>query len=126
MQRQIQVSFIDAIKRGFVEKYCCFKGRASRSEFWWMWLVNLVISVAVIAIEAMTGVDYLRYLVSLFLLLPMLGVLIRRLHDVGKGGGWFLIAFVPLANLMLIFWVFKESDPFDNRFGPIPDTIEVD
>jgi uncharacterized membrane protein YhaH (DUF805 family) len=34
----------------------------------------------------------------LAIFLPSLAVIVRRLHDVGKSGWWFFIAFIPLVG----------------------------
>src|SRR5215207_11740727 len=36
------IGFVDAVKRGF-RKYATFKGRASRSEYWWWTLFTFVV-----------------------------------------------------------------------------------
>jgi uncharacterized membrane protein YhaH (DUF805 family) len=38
-------------------------------------------------------------------IIPSLAVLVRRLHDTNRSGGWFFIAFVPLvgAIILLVF-----------------------
>lgn len=38
------ISFGGAVTR-FFKKYATFSGRASRSEFWWWYLVNVVVAI---------------------------------------------------------------------------------
>jgi uncharacterized membrane protein YhaH (DUF805 family) len=95
-------------------KYADFNGRASRSEFWWFFLFNLLVSAVV---NTISHSDRLESLVSLALLLPDLAVGARRLHDIGKSGWWQLlmltgIGFVPL----LIFWS-MDSHKEENQYG---------
>ena len=38
------MSFGESVKTCF-QKYVTFKGRARRSEYWWFWLLNLIVSI---------------------------------------------------------------------------------
>lgn len=115
------IGFTDAIRICF-EKYACFTGRATRAEFWW-WMLFTWIVAAVTSILTFLGTagNVIYYLISLALFLPSLGVAWRRMHDIGKGGGWYFINLIPLVGTIIwIIWCCKESEPFDNRFGPRP------
>lgn len=49
------------------------------------------------------------------------GLMVRRLHDMDKSGLWSLLAFVPIANLvLLIMLLFVGGTVGENRFGPQP------
>jgi len=66
-------------------------------------------------------------IISLLLLLPSLGVAVRRLHDVGKSG-WLLIGMIiPVVNIvvgiMLLIYYLKDSDRGTNKYGPSPKYI---
>lgn len=64
-------------------------------------------------------IPFVGWLVSLAMLIPDLAVSWRRLHDMGKAGGWYFIAFVPIVGwIFAIIWYCTKSEPFDNRFGP--------
>ena len=43
-------------------------------------------------------------------IVPAVTVQVRRLHDIGKSGAWFLLSFVPLGSLVLLYWAFQPSD----------------
>lgn len=66
-------------------------------------------------------------IIGLFLLLPALGVLVRRLHDIGKKGWILLLYLIPLVNivvgLLVFIWTLKDSDPAENQFGPSPKYV---
>jgi uncharacterized membrane protein YhaH (DUF805 family) len=49
-------------------------------------------------------------------------VAVRRLHDVGKSGWWFLLVLVPLvgALVLIFFFYIKDSEPGANQYGPNP------
>ena len=82
-----------------LSKYATFSGRASRPEFWWFFLFQLLVSLA----ASMLG-DMASALVNLALLVPALAVGARRLHDIGKSGWWQLIMLTVIGLLVLIYW----------------------
>ena len=92
------MNFGQAISTCFA-KYATFSGRASRPEFWWFFLFQILVSIA----ASMLG-DVVAGLVSLALLLPALAVGARRLHDIGKSGWWQLIMLTVIGLLLLIYW----------------------
>ena len=110
-------------------KYAQFKGRASRAEFWQYIMVYVVINVAFsLLVQLFGSVKALYYIVmalccivALVLLVPTLAVNVRRLHDIGKGGGWIFVNMIPLiGGLWYFFLMIKEGEPQANRFGEKP------
>jgi uncharacterized membrane protein YhaH (DUF805 family) len=72
---------------------------------------------------AILGLDFISTLFGLAVLLPGIGVAIRRLHDIGKTGWWLLIGFVPLVGLIvLIYFYVHEGDSGSNEYGANPKT----
>jgi uncharacterized membrane protein YhaH (DUF805 family) len=113
---------VEAFKRVVMERYAQFDGRATRAEYWWFFLANLLISVV---IQVLIGVSDLFLIVSLIvslaLLIPGLAVAVRRLHDTDRSGWWMLIALIPLVGIIvLIVFLASEGDPGPNQYGP-PD-----
>lgn len=136
---QLQVSFGEAVKRAF-SQYCCFSGRASRSEYWWFYLFNILIVAALQIMQiivvggaaaggsyggAMAGVGIfvvLQWIWCIVALLPGLGLFVRRLHDIGKGGGWIFIGLIPIVGaIVLLVFACQESEMQPNRFGEVPN-----
>lgn len=94
-----------------LSKYATFTGRASRPEFWWFFLFQILISLA----ASMLG-DAVAGLVSLGLLLPSLAVGTRRLHDIGKSGWWQLIMLTVIGLLVLIYWWVQPTVEGSNEY----------
>ena len=108
------------------DKYSDFKGRAGRTEYWLFVLVNVAISIvyqilvsvsgdsatARLVISAIFGLFYLAILV------PGLAISVRRMHDIGKGGEWIFINFIPVIGaIWFLVLCIKEGEPAANRFG---------
>lgn len=111
-----------------LKKYAVFSGRARRAEYWWFVLFNIIIGLALGAIDGVTGtysseagLGLLGGLYTLAVLLPGIAVTVRRLHDTGRSGWWFLIFLVPVigAIILLVFMVL-DSKPGQNQYGANP------
>ena len=87
-------SFIAAIKV-CLAKYADFKGRASRSEFWWFHLAQLLF-VFVLSI----GTEVWQGILALALLVPHCAVGVRRFHDANLSGVGFVIPFTVVNVYM--------------------------
>lgn len=121
---QRQLTFKEAVERALKQNYCNFNGRSSRSEYWWYVLFNACVSIAVAILFCWSNDVYniVNCLVGLALLLPSLGVAVRRLHDINKSGWWLLIVLVPIVGaILLIVWFCKDSDMTPNQYGPVPN-----
>lgn len=156
--RQHTVSFTSAVRSGF-QNYCKFRGRASRSEFWWFIVFYYIVQIGIIAWITSTiptsvyehdmnlimnsgsfsllGYNndiyqsglmqqirsnpvYLGF--SILMILPLLGLAWRRLHDIGRTGAWLLLAFIPVAGPIVLFVFFcLPSQKFTNEYGPVPN-----
>jgi uncharacterized membrane protein YhaH (DUF805 family) len=120
---------LDAV-RSVYRKYADFSGRATRSEFWLVWLFHslaiVVLSFAAAAAGSMASIA--NTAIGVFVLgsiIPTLALTVRRLHDTGRSGWWLLLGFVPvIGGLILLFWYMLPSTPGPNRFDapPMPAT----
>ena len=113
------MNFTTAVKTCF-RKYVDWNGRALRSEYWYFYLFVILGVIATSILDAATGLFIFTGLFYLAILLPMLFVTVRRLHDVGRSGWWMLISLIPLAGLILLYWMIIEGDKGDNEYGPHP------
>lgn len=109
-----------AIKTCF-SKYADFTGRASRPEYWWFFLLSVIVYFVTSFVDGVTGLPIFNLLVMLALLLPSLSVGARRLHDMNYSGWWLLLALIPvLGGIALIVWFCMPGTPGANRFGEAP------
>lgn len=103
-----------------LSKYAVFTGRAVRPEYWWFFLANVILSIILTFVDrAILGFPLLGPIASLGLLLPGIGVSVRRLHDIDKSGWWLLIGLIPIVGaIILIVWLVQTGTAGPNRFGP--------
>ncbi len=92
-----------------LRKYATFRGRASRSEYWWFALFTLVV-----AIMAGRVSDTLALILDLLLFLPLLAAQVRRLHDVGFSGWWL---FLPTVPAFIVAFELPQSESIETAFG---------
>jgi uncharacterized membrane protein YhaH (DUF805 family) len=113
-------SYLDALLRYFE-----FAGRTSRAQYWIYQLVVTLLIVAMVAYAFRNGAQrppdgnlgpFMVFL-CLFHTVPGITVTVRRLHDIGKSGWWYMINFVPFGGLVLLFWTCCASEPGSNEYG---------
>ena len=113
------MTFSESISTVF-SKYVDSKGRASRSEYWWLQLFVFVASFCTGLIDGLIGLDFgISGILGLALLLPNLCVAIRRCHDSGHSGWW---AICPIVNIVMMF---LPSDLHENEYGS-PEESDMD
>jgi uncharacterized membrane protein YhaH (DUF805 family) len=112
-----------------LKNYAGFTGRARRKEYWMFALVNVIVAVVIEVIAIATKSTAILVLLSVYtlaVLIPSLAVLVRRLHDIGKSGAWFFIAFVPIVgSIWLLVLVATAGNPGANQYGPDPKGVPV-
>ncbi|GGJ84684.1 DUF805 domain-containing protein [Deinococcus aquiradiocola] len=116
--------------------YANFSGRARRREFWMFTLVNFIITAVLYGLFAVTsgvlssgsassmspvGMLFVGLLsiYGLATLIPTIAVTVRRLHDAGFSGWWYLLTLIGLSIVILVFTVL-DSKPGSNKWGPNP------
>ena len=113
------MNIFESYKTCFV-KYADFKGKASRSEYWWFWLIYMIILFGLPILAFITDLQEPTFgaialtlawsLGSLGLLCPFLAVSVRRLHDSGLSGWHFLWRFIPyVGSLISIVLMLRKS-----------------
>lgn len=121
------MSFGESVKTCF-QKYVTFKGRARRSEYLWFCLLNFIAGIVTVVLDYQMGtinielgLGALSGLYSLIVFLPGLAVSVRRLHDTGHSGWYYLLTFIPiLGALFLLYFFVSDSAPEENRYGKSP------
>lgn len=114
------MTFLESIKSCF-SNYATFSGRASRSEFWWFQLFQLVLVAAL----ALTGPGIFLAFATL---LPAWAVGVRRLHDIDKSGWnilWYALPGVGL--ILLLIWNTRRGTEGANDYGqdPFADNMPI-
>ncbi|MEM1161644.1 MAG: DUF805 domain-containing protein [Pseudomonadota bacterium] len=114
------MGFMEAVKSVFA-RYVDFQGRSPRSEYWWFVLFYILVAIVLSLLSAVVPLLGILLLVFyLAIIIPSISVAIRRLHDLDKSGWWLLLSFVPIANLLLLYWACCKGTDGDNQFGPDP------
>lgn len=135
------MTFGQAVRTCLREKYATFQGRASRSEYWWFMLfymlVVFVLAFVIVLIGSMLASDseggsggafILVVIPILALFLPVLSVTIRRIHDLGYSGWWYLayavLSAIPYLGVLVaiagIVFACMRGTVGPNQFGEDP------
>ena len=115
------MDFVTAVKTCILQKYMDFNGRAIRSEYWWFALFYLVPNVICSVLDELVfgGLPVLQVILLISLLLPIISVTIRRLHDTDRSGWWLLLVLVPvIGTVVLLIFMCLRGTSGPNRFGP--------
>ncbi|MDR1156388.1 MAG: DUF805 domain-containing protein [Bacteroidales bacterium] len=141
--------------------YADFSGRARPKEFWMFVLFNIIFGLAFalidVAVNELTDrrtVGFVcRTMYQAVVFLPLLAVMVRRLHDSGRSGWWLLpglflalrftcvpsvllarsrdntwmviLGFVYIASVIwMAVLMLQNSDQGDNRYGSDPKTVQ--
>jgi uncharacterized membrane protein YhaH (DUF805 family) len=119
------------------DNYINFKGRARRKEYWMFTLVYVIILMGCTAIDNMLGTVFMMdagdlgeismgygwayTICGLVHFLPALSLVVRRLHDVGKSGWFYLIILIPIIGVIWLLVLYcTEGQKQDNKWGPDP------
>ena len=128
-------------------KYFQFSGRAPRREFWYFVLFTMILSFLIATLGQMLGllhmipieipsvsdtgeitnivqnipINIAQMGFGLFLMIPSLAISIRRLHDIGKSGWWYLIILIPFIGVLILLAFFvMGSEQNENQYGEFP------
>ncbi len=118
------MSFSQAISSGF-KNYAVFSGRATRSAFWWFYLFTIIVGIAISLIENAMGssglaggLGIISIIWTLAVILPIVGLVIRRLHDTDQSGWWWLSMLgFGVGVIVLIVFMAIPGTQGDNKFG---------
>ncbi|CCB96069.1 DUF805 domain-containing protein [Streptococcus salivarius] len=129
---------IEAYKK-FWKGYVDFEGRSTRSDYWFVYLVNVLITFAYFLLQAVFGglvaVTESSFLavISLILLLiffaygiaaflPSIALTVRRLRDAGYNWPYIFVTFIPFVGWIILIVLLckptKVEYPFNNFNNP--------
>lgn len=115
-----------------LKQYVDFTGRARRKEYWMFYLFYIIFLILAALIDFALGLTFgngvpygwIYTLFALAMFLPALAVSVRRLHDIGKSGWYYLLGLIPLVGgIILLVWFVTDSENGENKWGPNPKGI---
>lgn len=129
---------VASLRSAFAKKFES-EGRATRSEFWWMWFATMLISVVagfihMIFLHAvqtgvalspiLLGLELVAVVLILIFMIPLLFLTARRIHDANRSAWWMLLLLVPYGGLVVSLFGFVKGTVGPNRFGQDPRAID--
>ena len=129
---------IEAYKK-FWKGYVDFEGRSTRSDYWFVYLVNVLITFAYLLLDGVferilsTTGSRAVFTISLYLLLiffaygiaaclPGIALTVRRLRDAGYNWPYIFVAFIPFVGWIILIVLLckptKVEYPFNNFNNP--------
>lgn len=129
------ITFPNAIRR-FFKKYADFTGRASRSEYWWVMLAYAIVAIILNIVSSLAGgvggvnadgtmsdpsaggvvVSIISLLLGLAVIVPLLALNWRRLHDANFAGPFYLLVLTFIGSIVVLVMVILPSNPNGQRF----------
>ena len=116
-------------------KYIDFSGRARRKEYWMWTLYVTLINISAMILDDMLGLNFellgedlgngwLYLITGIINFIPGLSIVVRRLHDVGKSGWFFLIILIPIIGWIgILIFLCSDGDKEENKWGTNPKII---
>ena len=104
-------------------KFFDFQSRSRRSEYWYFYLFNLIVTVILVIIEVLIDpykTMYIADIYNLIILIPTISCSVRRLHDVNRSGWWYLLVFTIIGIIPLLYWHCKDGEKNKNLYGHSP------
>jgi uncharacterized membrane protein YhaH (DUF805 family) len=132
-------NLFDWWKKAIIANYANFTGRARRKEYWMTTLANFIIILPIYILFIFSSLQmsetgepsilfWITYaifmLFALALMIPSIALVVRRLHDVGKSGWFYLLGIIPFVNFYVLYLVWiADSQNGENKWGPNPKGI---
>ncbi len=110
------MEFMEAVKHCF-NNYLNVNGRASRSEYWWFILFNILVHIVL----GIISFGMLNGLYELFVFIPQITVAVRRHHDGNRSGWWLLLNLIPVIGCLVhLYWFVQKGTNGPNEYGEDP------
>ena len=103
--------------------YFSITGRISRKTYVKRFLILMAISIVchIAFMLDVTLISVLALCLVLILCVSSIMLAVRRFHDVGKSGFYWLLFLVPVANIFALYLLFgKNGMPRPNAYGEVP------
>jgi uncharacterized membrane protein YhaH (DUF805 family) len=116
------MTFFEAVGKCY-RKYFVFKGRASRSEYWWCFLAAFLFAWPLRLAETEEGnwfalLTVVYFILTISIMMPLVSAWTRRMHDVEKSGWSWLFILIPVVGFILLMrWATKEGSQVTNKYG---------
>ncbi len=123
--------------KAFKDNYANFKGRARRKEFWMFYLFHIIIIFVLAFIAGLISgssdsvggfIPLIIYILAT--IIPFLALAVRRLHDTGKSGWYYLISLIPyVGGIIVLVMLAQNGNVGSNEYGPdpkAPNSDEID
>ncbi len=121
-------SVLDYFLEAYSQKYVTFSGRARRAEYWSFMLVHTLILFFLIffiiaapnasALQTAAVIAAILYIPAS--VIPVIALTVRRLHDIGLSGWFYLVIFLPLGSVALVIMALLRSQKGANQYGAQP------
>jgi uncharacterized membrane protein YhaH (DUF805 family) len=130
------VTMVQAVKL-WLKNWKNFSGRASRGEYWWVYLALAIVMTAFTIVAMIVGLGIaaasggsdsaiglalaliygVMVIVGLATVVPSLSLGVRRLHDTNQSGWLCLVSLIPyVGSIILIVLMAQASNPAGARF----------
>jgi uncharacterized membrane protein YhaH (DUF805 family) len=119
-----------------LKRHADFNGRSRRKEYWMFMLLQMIVLMVlggIFGIAAAIGggdngpgplawvVFAIIMIFGLAMIVPGIAVTVRRLHDQGKSGWFYLISLVPYVGaIVLLVFMCMDGMPGSNEYGESP------
>ena len=131
--------------KNFFKGYVDFAGRSTRSDYWWVWLGNIILYIPFFltygnalansrkegALITLGFIAIIYFIFGLALFLPSLALMVRRLRDAGFHWALIFILFIPLGSIVLLVLLAmptkEEATPVMNQVKEVQteEAVEV-
>lgn len=104
----------------FILRWRDFRGRSTRDEYWTVQGILFCVEIPILALASAPPSDLPLFL-DLVLMIPLLALAVRRLHDVGWSGWWILVGLLHwVGRLLFLVLCLLPSQQGENQYGPNP------
>ena len=135
--------------KNFFKNYAEFTGRSTRSDYWWVWLGNFILSIPFWIIYFYTvflsvvmdsvgetlsdttsiflGLVVIFYVIFfLAILVPTLALSVRRLRDAGFHWAFIFLRFAPMGGIALLILFAMPTKETEVVNYSEPQTVKVE